>query len=220
MKLGVTYSFVLYFWMMKKILFILLVGVAFIGCEEYQDSREEKEIVNNDNSKHDTLEYTKEQRADYLGWNTFVDKEHQIRISYPPGWKAQPEEDNNIVLSVMKSDSNETTFQENFHVIISEVSDSVNAAEIAGVFYIEQQELYKNVGKLKFIDEGFMGDKFDGSNWFLEYEIERENKVNMYSVNMFFHQKNKLYVICFYTIIERKERMDQTFDKISRSFKW
>ncbi len=215
MNLRVTYSFVLYFRKMKKMLFILLVGVAFIGCGESQDSREEKEIVNND-----TLEYTKEQRAEYLGWDTFVDKKHQIRISYPPGWKVQPEEDNNIVLSVMKSDSNETKFQENFHVIISEVSDSVNAAEIAGVFYIEQQELYKNVGKLNFIDEGFMGDKFDGSNWFLEYEIERENKENMYSVNMFFHQKNKLYVICFYTIIERKERMDQTFDKISRSFKW
>ena len=176
---------------MKKILFILLVGVAFIGCGESQDSREEKEIVNNENSKQDTLEYTKEQGADYLGWNTFVDKKHQISISYPPGWKVQPEEDNNIVLSVMKADSNETTFQENFHVIISEVSDSVNAAEIASVFYLKQQKLYKNVGSLKFIDEGFMGDKFDGSNWFLEYEIERENNVNLYSVNMFFHQKNK-----------------------------
>ena len=170
-------------------LFILLIGIVFVGCGESQDSREEKEILNNANSKLDSLEHTKEhgaeeynqQVSDYLGWNTFIDKKHKIRISYPAGWKVQPEEDNNIVLSVMKSDSNEIMFQENFYVIISEVSDSVNAAEIAGVFYIEQQELYKNVGEFKFIDEGFMGDKFDGSNWFLEYEIERENKVNLYT---------------------------------------
>ena len=89
-----------------------------------------------------------------------------------------------------------------------------------GVYYLEREELYKDVAALKFIDEGFLGDKFDGSNWFLEYEIVRKNKVNIYSVNMLLHQKNKLYVLCFYTIIERKERMDQTFDKISRSFRW
>lgn len=207
-------------------LFILLIGVAFVGCDETING--EELIITKELSHIDKLKLAKEQRdnvhqhrkENYKGWETYINENEQIIISYPERWEVQSEEDSRIILSATKADSNEKKFQENFHLIIHEVHDSLNADEIAGDFYFDQQELYKDIGEFKLIDEGFVGDKYDGSNWFLEYEIERESDENMYSVNMFFHRDEKLYLMCFYTIIDRKEEYDLVFDKIIRSFGW
>ena len=207
-------------------LFILFVGVVFCGCED--PSTDFKEKIIEELSHLDKLKLAKEKRdnnhqhrdEDYEGWETFIDENEGIIISYPVEWKVQVEEDNRIVLSVMKEDSIEKKFQENFHLIISEVDDTVKADKVASDFYFEQQELYREIAEFRLIDEGFVGEEYDGSNWFLEYEIEREEDSNMYSVNMFFHRNKKIYLMCFYTIMERKEALDPTFDKIIRSFAW
>lgn len=211
---------------MKKLFFILFIILSFIGCQEElpeSGKNKVKEI-----SHLDKLRLAKEIRdnkhehrnEDYQGWETFIHEKEEFVISYPNSWKIQEEIDDVVVLSVMKEDTNETKFQENFHLIILDVDDSTKADKAASDFYFEQQELYKEIGSFNLIDEGFVGESYNGENWFLEYEIERKDSENMYSVNMFFHRKGKLYIICFYTIMERKEELDPIFDKVIRSFGW